>query len=57
MLLMLRKGEDTGEVVPILRLFFFAKISHNMRTVIIDGTYDIKIKRIDVVIQCFVIEE
>ena len=56
-LLILRKGQDTGQIVLLGRHLLLGEVAHNMSTFLIDLGHDVKVERIDVVVQSLVIEE
>ena len=55
--LVLWEGEDAGYVVPLGGLFFFAEVADEMASMLVAGGHAVEEEGIDVVIECFVIEE
>ena len=55
--LVLGEGEDAGHVVSLGRFFFFGEVADEMAAVRVTGGHAVEEKGVDVVIECFVIEE
>ena len=55
--MILREGEDAGQVVLLGRHLLLGKVAHDVRTLLIDLGHDVEVEGIDVVVQSLVIEE
>lgn len=56
-LLILRKGQNTSQIILLRRHLFLGKISNNMSPKFIHLANDIKVERVNVIIQRLVIEK
>lgn len=55
--MVLWEGEDAGYVVPFGGFLFFAEVADEMASMLVTGGHAVEEEGIDVVIECFVIEE
>ncbi len=55
--LILWEGEDASYVIPLSGFFFFAEIADEMASMVVAGGHAVEKEGIDVVIECFVIQE
>ena len=55
--LVLREGEDAGDVIPFGRFFFLGEVADEVAAVRVAGSHAIEEERIDIVVESLVVKE